>query len=300
MAAADQSAARVDDDVTAVVAPAGGDERPGLPLGAEAQLLVGDQLGDGEAVVDLGDVDVPGADAGRLVRRRRRALHGRPVRVVLVHRGQLEAVEGLTAAPDPHGRVGQRARPVFTGDDHGGRAVGDRRAHEQAQRARDHARAEHLVEGGALVEVSVRVLRRVGVVLHTDERELLFGRAVGGHVALRGQREARWRREGEGRLPLAVYAGAQVEAGLVAARLVQLLDAEDHDEVGEPGRDEGVGVADADRAGGAHVLGARAQRRRPDAERLRRHRRNMAREGRSLRHHGYDHEYFDVLWYLLR
>jgi len=71
MAAADQSAARVDDDVTAVVAPAGGDERPGLPLGAEAQLLVGDQLGDGEAVVDLGDVDVPGADAGRLVRRRR-------------------------------------------------------------------------------------------------------------------------------------------------------------------------------------------------------------------------------------
>src|SRR5213593_3478473 len=98
MAAADQSAARVDDDVTAVVAPAGGDERPGLPLGAEAQLLVGDQLGDGEAVVDLGDVDVPGADAGRLVRRRRRALHGRPVRVVLVQRGQLEAVEGLTAA----------------------------------------------------------------------------------------------------------------------------------------------------------------------------------------------------------
>src|SRR5207247_89542 len=109
MAAADQSAARVDDDVTAVVAPAGGDERPGLPLGAEAQLLVGDQLGDGEAVVDLGDVDVPGADAGRLVRRRRRALHGRPVPVVLAQRGQLEAMWRCAASAKHGGAVRPKA-----------------------------------------------------------------------------------------------------------------------------------------------------------------------------------------------
>ena len=58
VAAADEPAARVDDDVAAVVAAPGRHERPRLALGAEAQLLVGDQLGDREAVVHLGEVDV--------------------------------------------------------------------------------------------------------------------------------------------------------------------------------------------------------------------------------------------------
>ena len=110
------------------------------------------------------------------------------------------------------------------------------------------------------------------MVLHAHEAELLFGGPVLGHVALGGQREARRRGEAECGLPLAIDAGAHVEDGLVAARLVQLLDAEHHHQVGEAGGDEGVGVADADGTGGAHVLGARAERARLDSERLGSHR----------------------------
>src|SRR5207249_3384595 len=71
---------------------------------------------------------------------------------------------------------------------------------------------------------------------------------------------------------------------------------EHHDEIGEAGRDECVGVADADGARGAHVLGARAQRARADAERLRGHRRDVALERRPLGHDRSDHESFDVFW----
>src|SRR5947199_139129 len=80
--------------------------------------------------------------------------------------------------------------PGLRREDDGRRAVGDRRAHEQAQRRRDHPRAEDLVERGPLVEVRARVLGGVGVVLHAHHRELLLGRAVLGHVALGGEREA--------------------------------------------------------------------------------------------------------------
>src|SRR4030095_8834150 len=80
----DQAAAGVDDDVAPVVAPAGGHERPCLALLAEAELLVGDHLGDREAVVHLGEIDVAGADAGHAVRRGAGALQRRPVGGVLV------------------------------------------------------------------------------------------------------------------------------------------------------------------------------------------------------------------------
>ena len=79
MAAADEPAARVDDDVAAVVAAPGRHERPGLALRAEAQLLVGDQLGDREAVVHLGEVDVG---------RRRRRPSRTPTRAARASAGQ--------------------------------------------------------------------------------------------------------------------------------------------------------------------------------------------------------------------
>src|SRR6266446_2542776 len=101
MTAAHQPAPRVHDDIAAVVAPACRDERAGLALLAEAQLLVRDQLGDRETVVDLGDVDVPRADAGHLICGLPRTRESRPVRVILVERRQLEAVERLAGAADP-------------------------------------------------------------------------------------------------------------------------------------------------------------------------------------------------------
>src|SRR5262249_55440855 len=121
----DQTAARIDDYIAAVVAAAGGDEGPGLTLGAEAELFAGDQLGDREAVVHFRDVDVLCLHAGGAIGGLRGALHGGPMGIVFVQRRELEAVERLTAAANPHGPVGQRARPVLARDDHRSGAVGD-------------------------------------------------------------------------------------------------------------------------------------------------------------------------------
>src|SRR6266481_3110637 len=88
-------------DVAAVVAPPRRDEGAGLALPAEAQLLVRDQLGDRETVVDLGDVDIRCTDTGHRVSRLGGAPECRPVRVVLVERGQLEAVQRLPGAANP-------------------------------------------------------------------------------------------------------------------------------------------------------------------------------------------------------
>ena len=142
--------------------------------------------------------------------------------------------------------------------------------------------------------MGIGVLRGVGVVLHTDRRELVFRRSVLRDVALSGEREAGRRRQPERRLPLAIDAGPHVEDGLVARRLIQLLDAEHHDEVGESGRDERVCVADAHRARGAHVLRPGAQRAGLDPESLGGHRRNMGLEGCPLRHDRAHHETLDV------
>src|SRR5262245_31645576 len=95
MPAADEPTARVPAHCTPLMPASCRHEGPRLSLLAEAQLLVGDQLRDGEAVVDLGDVDVPGPDARHAIRALGRALERRPVGIVLVERRELEAVERL-------------------------------------------------------------------------------------------------------------------------------------------------------------------------------------------------------------
>ena len=242
----------------------------------------------------LGHVDVPRGDAGHPVRRGRRASERRPVRVVLVQRRELKAVQRLSGPANPHGTIGQVARAVVCRQHDGRRAVGDGRAHEQSERRRDHARAQHLIDRRALLEVRVRVLRRVRVVLDADERQLLFRGAVGRHVALGRESEAGRRREPERRLPFPIDTGSHVQDGFVARRLVELLDAEHHHDVGESGGDERVRVTNADRSRRAHVLGARAQRGRLDAERLGRERRDVTLERGALRHDGADDESVDV------
>src|SRR5262249_57125351 len=84
--AADEAASRIDHDVATVIAAPSLHEGSGLALLAEGQLLVGDQLGDGEAVVDLGDVDIAGGNPGHPVGRFSRALECGPVSLILVER----------------------------------------------------------------------------------------------------------------------------------------------------------------------------------------------------------------------
>src|SRR5438876_6204583 len=141
--ASDQPAARVHDHVAAVVAAPRSDERARLALAAEAELLARNELRDREAVVYLGEVDLARRDAGHPVRGLRRTPERGPLGVVLVERGELEAVQRLARPSDPDRLVGQPARPLLAREDHRRGAVGDRRAHEQAQGRRDHVLADH-------------------------------------------------------------------------------------------------------------------------------------------------------------
>src|SRR5256884_3312584 len=69
-----QAAAEVDRDLAAERGRPGGEQRRALPLPAQAELLVGDQLGGGGRVMQLNDVNVTGPPAGLLVGRLGRAL----------------------------------------------------------------------------------------------------------------------------------------------------------------------------------------------------------------------------------
>ena len=69
VALGDQAAGGVDDPAAAVGGVVVVDELAALALAAQAERLVGQQLVGGEAVVQLDDVDVVGADAGLLVDR---------------------------------------------------------------------------------------------------------------------------------------------------------------------------------------------------------------------------------------
>src|SRR5262249_2171751 len=104
------------------------------------------------------------------------------------------------------------------------------------------------------------------------------------------EREARRRRQAMTGLPFPIHSRAHVEDGFVGHRLVELLHPEHHDEVAQPGRDERVRIADPHRPRRAHVLGPGRERRRPDTQRLGRHRADVALERGSLRHHGADDE----------
>src|SRR2546422_4921917 len=109
--ASDHPAAGVHAHVAAVVATPRGDERARLALAAEAELLARNELRDREAVVYLGEVDLARRDAGHPVRGLRRTPERGPLGVVLVERGELEAVQRLARPSDPDRLVGQPARP---------------------------------------------------------------------------------------------------------------------------------------------------------------------------------------------
>ena len=109
---------------------------PAAPALAEAEVLVGDELGDREAVVHLGEVDVLGSDAGHRERLPRRLDGGREGR-----EGPLPAADQRVGrqpgAPQVDRLVGELRRQVGASEQHGGGAVGGGAAVEQAERPRD-------------------------------------------------------------------------------------------------------------------------------------------------------------------
>ena len=178
-------------------------QRLGLALRAEADVLVPVELERGGEVVDLGQAEVRRADARLVVGRARdrvlertvgRRHHGARVG------GEVRQLEdGLRVARrhggdrlDPGHAVGRAegvARVVHARHDHRRRTVGRRADVEQTQRIGDDGAVDDIVDGVLLAEARVRVLEPVARVLHLDAGEVVGGRAVDVHAASCVERE---------------------------------------------------------------------------------------------------------------
>src|SRR5262249_35644470 len=122
---------------------------------------------------------------------------------------------------------------------------------EETERPGDDRRLQHLLDRDLRAQVRLVVLRAVGVVLHRDPGERLTTEAEGVHVAVGGEGEEARR---------GVTAGEQRMAeprDAAAAAVLQLLGAEDEDDVVHAGGDREAGVAEGVRAGRTVVLDAR-------------------------------------------
>ena len=186
MALAEQPAMGVDRQLAAQPDAAVHHERPALALLAEAQDLELAHHGEGEAVVDLGDVDVLRPDAGH----REAALGAAFTRPKSRRSGRCAIDAGDSGWPSATPMIGdqrllQVARAVGGADDDGGAAVALQAAVEQPERIGDHARGVMLLDRQRLVHHHVAVEDRVLARVDGDLGEVARRRAVELHVAAR-------------------------------------------------------------------------------------------------------------------
>src|SRR2546427_5746432 len=206
------------------------DELPALALLAEAQVLDVRYLGPGEAVVHLGEVEVPRRDPGRRIRLARGGLGRAEAEVV---EGGIEVGtagrDGETRAFDQHWRPPEALGQVGAADDRRGGAVGRGAAVEEAERPGDDWRLQDLLLAHLHAQVRLLVARPVAMVLDRDLGERLAPEAEGVHVAVGGEREETGRGVAarEQRMPQA--------RDTTPAAVLQLLGAEHEDDVGGAG-----------------------------------------------------------------
>src|SRR5207247_217377 len=247
-----EPAARIHRDVALERRAALLDQLPALALLAEAQVLDVRYLGPGEAVVHLGEVEVPRRDPGRRGRRARGGLRGAEAEVV---EGGIEVGtagrDGEARALDQHRRLLEALGQVGAADDRRGRPVGRGAAVEQTERPGDDRRLQHLLLGHLDAQVRLFVARPVAMVLDRDLGERLAPEAEGVHVAVGGEREETGRGVAarEQRMPQARDAAP--------AAVLQLLGAEHEDDVVRAGGDREAAVAEGVRPRRAVVLDAR-------------------------------------------
>ena len=136
------------------------DERPALAAPAEAERLEPRHREPAEAVVQLGDVDVAGAQIGA-----RPHVRGG---VACRHRRHVVPLVPRRPAPqrgadrfDACDRMVDRGRVLGGRHDHRGRPVDGNVAVEQAERGGDHAGREVVVDRHRVTEDRVRVAARV-------------------------------------------------------------------------------------------------------------------------------------------
>ncbi len=140
------------------------DEGAALTFLAEAEAFEGEEDGEGEAVVDLDDVDVGGGDAGLA-----ECLLGRPDAGRLGEVGPLahgRVGDGFTRAEHPDGRVGAVPGAVLVGEEDGPAPVGPDAAVELGKRVGDHLRGLDVFDGDGVAVIRVGV--EPGVVAGRD------------------------------------------------------------------------------------------------------------------------------------
>ena len=121
---------------------------------------------------------------------------GHPRRVLDVLRihqiavGPIRRVEVPADPLDPDGAVGDALGRLLGGDDHGHRAVGDRRDVEPLHRPGQHLARQHVVDRDVgLPEEGGRMPGRVPLVLHRHRRDVALVQSVCRHVAVHLQGE---------------------------------------------------------------------------------------------------------------
>ncbi len=155
---------------------------PSFALVEEAEILDVEDLGDGEAVVDLSDVDVAGSHAGHLIGATR-GVHGRGE---TDEPGLLVQIGVIGRDPEPgyvHRPVREVAGTLGRGEDHSRSTVGLRAAVEQTQRIAHRGSIEDLLGGDLVAEVRIGVEGAVVVVLDRHRGQHLAGRAELRHVS---------------------------------------------------------------------------------------------------------------------
>lgn len=149
----------------------------GVATVAETEIFVCEKLRDGEAVVDLCEVEFVRADLGLLVGSLGRTFRGRNTgeRVALE---ETDPTAGSARSRDTNGHLRQLAGDRFAGNEHRTRAIGRRTAMIEVQRGGHLGSVHRVLERTLKTQLCMRVLRPVLVVLHRYSGEVLDGRVV--------------------------------------------------------------------------------------------------------------------------
>ena len=228
----------------------------GLEPVGETQVLIADQLDAGEAVVDLGDVDLARGHPGHLHRRfgcAHRRRKGRHVGLVLVH----HPVHAQAHTAHPHRTIGVTVHDLLGCQNHRGGAVALRSAVVEPERIHHHRRGQCLLDGDLIAQLGFRVLQRVEVVLHRDHRHVFLGRRRLVQISHHVQREVGRRNQSQRIVPRVVAGHRRPfpERG-VRRRFADLVRSDHQHHVVDAGRDRQGSVADRIIACGAGIFDA--------------------------------------------
>jgi len=161
-----------------------------LPLRRQTHCLIGQQFGDGEAIMHLGKLQIAERDPGFVIGHAERPF--RPLEGQEIPRGHRKEVADMNRGAEA-GDLGEAGGILFGGQHDRSGAVGDQRAVGQAQRRRDLGiligDLAGLFKGEPPLHLGQRVVHGVVVVLDRDPRHRVQRTAMAISILARGKAE---------------------------------------------------------------------------------------------------------------